>query len=96
MDFKLSWSHRFAEHVTVEPSLGIYNLFNFTNYNIPPSAMNAWVDAGGAGSSVNSVHTTPQPGEIGPESLVYRTGLGTGVFGLGSPRVMEFGMRLTF
>ncbi|HXM66072.1 MAG TPA: carboxypeptidase regulatory-like domain-containing protein [Candidatus Acidoferrum sp.] len=96
MDFKLSWSHRFAERVTVEPSLGIYNLFNFTNYNIPPSAMNAWVDAGGAGSSVNSVHTTPQPGEIGPESLVYRTGLGTGVFGLGSPRVMEFGMRLTF
>ena len=58
--------------------------------------MNAWVDAGGTGSSVNSVHTTPQPGELGPESLVYRTGLGTGVFGLGSPRVLEFGMRLTF
>jgi hypothetical protein len=96
MDLKLSWSHHFGERVTVEPSFGIYNLFNFTNYNIPPSAMNAWVDAGGAGSSVNSVHTTPQPGEIGPESLVYRTGLGTGVFGLGSPRVMEFGMRVAF
>ncbi len=96
MDFKLSWSHHFGERVTVEPSLGIYNVFNFTNYNIPPSAMNAWVDAGGAGSSVNSVHTTAQPGELNPESLVYRTGLGTGVFGLGSPRVMEFGMRVAF
>ena len=96
MDFKLSWSHHFGERVTVEPSLGIYNVFNFTNYNIPPSAMNAWVDAGGAGSSVNSVHTTAQPGELNPESLVYRTGLGTGVFGLGSPRVMEFGMRVGF
>jgi hypothetical protein len=96
MDFKLSWTHRFADRVTVEPSLGVYNLFNFSNYNIPPSAMNGWVDAPGTGNSINSVHRTPQPGELGPESLVYRTGLGTGVFGLGSPRVMEFGLRLTF
>jgi Carboxypeptidase regulatory-like domain len=96
MDFKLAWSHRFADRVMVEPSLGVYNLFNFSNYNIPPSDMNGWVDAGGTGSSINSVHKIPQPGEVGPESLVYRTGLGTGVFGLGSPRVMEFGLRVAF
>jgi len=53
-------------------------------------------DSTAACSSINSVHTTPQAGEVGPESLVYRTGLGTGVFGLGSPRVLELGMRLTF
>jgi hypothetical protein len=41
----------------------------------------------GACTSINSVHTTPQAGEVGPESVVYRTGLGTGVFRLGSPRV---------
>jgi len=96
MDFKLAWSHHFGDRLMVEPSLGIYNLFNFSNYNIPPSDMNGWVDAGGAGSSINSVHKTAQPGEVGPESLVYRTGLGTGVFGLGSPRVMEFGLRVAF
>jgi|HubBroStandDraft_1064217.scaffolds.fasta_scaffold05502_8 hypothetical protein len=28
--------------------------------------------------------------------LIYRTSLGTGVSGLGSPRVMEFGLRETF
>jgi hypothetical protein len=96
LDFKLSWMHRFAERVTVEPNIGFYNLFNLSNYNIPPSAMNGWVDAPGTGASINSVHMTTQPGELGPESLVYRTGLGTGVFGLGSPRVVEFGLRLTF
>jgi hypothetical protein len=96
MDFRLSWGHRFADRLMVEPSLGIFNLFNFSNYNIPPSDMNGWVDAGGTGSSINSVHKIPQPGEVGPESLVYRTGLGTGVFGLGSPRVMEFGLRVAF
>ena len=96
MDFKLSWVHRFDERITVEPNIAFYNIFNFANYNIPPSAMNGWVDAAGKGTSINSVHTTAQTGELAPESLVYRTGLGTGVFGLGSPRAMEFGLRVTF
>jgi len=94
MDFKLSWVHRFDERVTIEPNIGLYNIFNFANFNIPPAAMTGWLDQGA--SSINSVHTTLQAGELSPESLIYRTGLGTGVFGLGSPRVMEFGMRITF
>ncbi len=42
------------------------------------------------------VHGPAQASKLGPESLIYRTGLGTRVFGLGSPRVMEFGLRVTF
>ncbi len=37
-----------------------------------------------------------RPREPGPESQIYRSGLGTGVLGSGSPRVMEIGRRVTF
>jgi len=92
-DFRLSWSHTFHERVKIEPSLGIFNLFNFANFNLPPGAMNGWLDAG---SSINSIHTQTQAGATGPESDVFRVGNGTGVFGLGSPRAMEWGLRVTF
>ena len=90
-DFRLSWSHTFAERVKIEPSLGIFNLFNFANFNLPPGAMNGWLDAG---SSINSVAT--HGNGAAPPSDLFRVGNGTGVFGLGSPRAMEFGLRLTF
>jgi len=92
-DFRLSWSHTFHDRIKIEPSWGIFNLFNFSNFNLPPGAMNGWLDAG---SSINSIHTQTQAGETGPASDVFRVGNGTGVFGLGSPRAMEFSLRVTF
>ena len=94
-DFKFSWSHTFAERFKIEPSLGIFNIFNFSNFNLPPGAMNGWLDAG---SSINSIstHINTALNETGPPSDTFRVGNGTGVFGLGSPRAMEFGLRLTF
>jgi hypothetical protein len=41
------------------------------------------------------MHGPAQPGELGPESQVYRTGFGTAYSVLGSARVMEFGLRVT-
>jgi hypothetical protein len=32
-DLKLSWSHSFHELMTIEPTMGIYNLFNFSSIN---------------------------------------------------------------
>jgi len=93
-DFRLSWSHTFHDRIKIEPSLGLYNLFNFSNFNLPPGAMNGWLDT--PGSSINSTHTQTQLGETGPESNVFRVGNGTGVYGLGAPRVMEFALRVTF
>ena len=44
-DFRLSWSHTFHERFKIEPSVGIFNIFNFSNFNLPPGAMNGWLDA---------------------------------------------------
>lgn len=93
-DFRLSWTHTFAERFKIEPSVGIFNIFNFANYNLPPGAISGWLNEGA--SSINSVHRTIQPGETGPEADTFRVGNGTGVFGLGSPRAIEFGLRFTF
>jgi hypothetical protein len=94
LDFKVAWPHKFGERFMIEPSVGFYNLFNFSNFNQPPGVMTGWIDQGA--SSINSTHKITQSGETGPESDAFRVGDGTGVFGLASPRVMEFGMKVNF
>jgi hypothetical protein len=91
-DFKLDWVHTFHDHITITPSIGLYNLFNFSNFNLPPGAMTGWLDQG-----ANSINSTPKS-LVGTSvaSDAFRVGAGTGVFGLGSPRAMEFGFKITF
>jgi len=100
-DFRLSWRHTFHERVTIEPSVGAFNIFNFANFNLPPGTISGWLSETCAlcspgASSINTTHTRVQAGETGPESDTFRVGNGTGVFGLGSPRALEWGLRVTF
>ena len=94
LDVRLRWSHTFRDRFKLEPSVGIFNVFNIANFNMPPGATSSWLNEGAG--SINSVHTITQSGETAPESNTFRVGNGTGVFGLGSPRVIEWGLRLTF
>jgi len=94
LDLKVAWSHRFRERFTIEPSVSFYNVFNFSNFDQPPNITSPWLTAGTG--AVNSTHSTLQLGERGIESDVFRTGAGTGVFGLASPRVAEFALKVTF
>ena len=87
-DFKLSWKHTFFERLSVEPNVGFYNVFNFANSNLPPGAMTGWLNEGAG--SINSI----AKGSAG--AIPFRVGAGTGVFGLGAPRALEWGLRLTF
>jgi len=85
-DLRLSWAHTFKERVTVEPSMGIFNLFNFANFDLPPNILNPYLT--GTPGAINGTTYNDQAN--------VRVGAGTGVFGLGSPRVLEFGMKLSF
>jgi hypothetical protein len=100
-DFRLSWVHTFHDRFTIEPSVGVFNIFNFANFNLPPGTISGWLSetcplCSPGSSSINTTHTITQAGETGPESNTFRVGNGTGVFGLGSPRVMEWGLRVSF
>jgi hypothetical protein len=39
LDFRVSWSHSVTEHFKIEPSVGIFNIFNFANFNLTPGVM---------------------------------------------------------
>jgi hypothetical protein len=87
MDLKLAWRHTFMERLTIEPSVGFYNVANFSNFNLPPNTMNGILSGVGSGS-IN-----------GTDKLAnnqFRVGNGTGVYSLGAERQLEFGMRFVF
>jgi hypothetical protein len=85
-DLKLSWTYKFLERYSIQPSAGFYNLFNFANFDLPSNTLNGLL--------------TGQVGQIngtnGIGHNIDRVGVGTGVFALGSPRQVEFGLQLDF
>lgn len=87
LDLKLTWRHTFKEWLTIEPSVGFYNLPNFSNFNLPPNTMNGILFGAGNGS-IN--------GTTKADNEAFRVGNGTGVYGLGAQRQIEFGLRLVF
>ena len=85
-DAKISWSHGIRERLTMQPSVGFYNLFNFANFDLPGNALNGLLT--GAAGQINGTTSTGHN--------INRVGIGTGVYSLGAPRQIEFGLRLTF
>jgi len=100
-DVRLGWSikpiHSW-ERFRVEPQAAFYNLFNRQNHNGPDALLAGTLD--GATNSINGTTKFDQAGCpadstkcTGRTSLI---GLGSGVFAIGAPRSMEFGVKVTF
>lgn len=88
-DLKLGWTYKLetgSHTIAFNPSVGFFNLFNFANYDLPPNAL-----TGGLTGTPGSVNGTDAANRI-----TNRVGAGTGVFDLGAPRAMEFGMTISF
>jgi hypothetical protein len=86
VDLKLSYPRKLREGMSLEPSVSIFNAFNQSNFDGPGLTLNGILNSGAG--SVNGSTTA--------DHLTTRTLPGSGVFDLGSPRVMEFGLKFTF
>jgi hypothetical protein len=88
-DLRLGWSMkpiRAWERFRIEPQAAFYNLFNHKNYNGPDNLLNGVLD-GNTGSINNTTKS---------DRAAFETGLGSGVFAIGAPRSMEFGIKVNF
>jgi hypothetical protein len=85
-DTSLNWIYKFRESFTIQPGVSFFNVFNFSNFDGPASPL-----SGVLSGAVGSINGTP-----GEQPASNRLGLGSGVFGLGSPRVIEFSMKVNF
>ena len=75
-----------GERVTLQPSVAFYDLFNFANFDLPSASLNGLLT--GAAGQINGTNALAHN--------VDRVGVGTGVYSLGAPRQIEFGLRVVF
>jgi hypothetical protein len=96
-DFRLSYPfsiERSSFQLHIEPSIGFFNIFNFSNF----------VDYSAGTSTApgqSDLGTTASPGTLqgttnGPSRDYLRIGNGTGTFAQGAPRELEYGLKITF
>jgi hypothetical protein len=88
-DLKLTWAYTLPvkDHaIEFQPTFGVYNLFNFSNFDLPPNVL-----AGALTASAGSINGTTKA-----DRVANRVGNGTGVFNMGAPRALEFGMSISF
>jgi hypothetical protein len=95
LDLKLARPIRVTEGVALEPSVSVFNIFNFANFDAPQLLLSGILDAS-PGRAVNNA--TKNCGSIPGLCTAHasRIGPGSGVYSLGAPRQLEFGFRVTF
>jgi hypothetical protein len=79
-DLSLNWIYKFKDRFQVQPGVSFFNVMNFSNFDGPANPL-----SGALSGTPGSVNGTP-----GEQPNSNRLGLGSGVFALGSPRVIEF------
>ncbi|HEY6251585.1 MAG TPA: carboxypeptidase regulatory-like domain-containing protein [Candidatus Angelobacter sp.] len=98
MDLKMGWHKKITESMNIEPSVSFFNAFNFANFDTPGNTLSGILN-GGAGSvngaTLASRNCTAAASAAGSCSS-NRTSVGSGTFGFGAPRVIEFGLTLNF
>ena len=97
IDLRLNWPLHVGERAVIEPSLSVFNAFNFANFGGAGNQLSGILN-GAPGSSVNGASSAGFCGNSVSlcSSRLDRVLPGSGTYGNGAPRQMEFGVRVTF
>ena len=94
-DISLNWMYKVKDRFTLQPGVSFFNVANFANFDGPANPLSGVLN--GTCGSLNGTGFGAQPLCPAPgQQSSNRLGLGSGVFGLGSPRVMEFSLKFSF
>lgn len=103
-DVRLSWEHTFFDRIVFEPSVGVFNVFNFANFDLPGNTQSGLLNFGLGSISQPATAVQPQ-GTIGGvtsdasnlfTSRINRASLGSGTIATGAPRAFEWGLKISF
>jgi hypothetical protein len=86
LDVTLGRPFQMGDRFVVEPSVSAFNVLNFANFDGPGNKLSGILN--GTIGSVNGTSAT--------DRITNRIGPGSGLFTLGAPRQIQFGIRLTF
>jgi hypothetical protein len=89
-DLKFSYPRKVGEYFTIEPSVSVFNAFNNPNFDLPGNTLSGVLNLQGDTTSTGSVNNTTAA------TRTTRVLPGSGVFDLGAPRVVEFGLKFSF
>ncbi|HYU44701.1 MAG TPA: TonB-dependent receptor, partial [Terriglobales bacterium] len=97
IDLHLSWPFHVGERFTVVPNASAFNIFNRANFGGPRRQLSGVLD-GSPGTSLNNANVAGSCGRSPAfcASRLDRITPGSGTYGTGAPRQVEFGVRVTF
>jgi hypothetical protein len=97
LDLSLNWTYKVKERVELQPGVSFFNVMNFANFDAPKNTLSGVLSlAGQTGLPAQTPVAGSVNGTSGQQPNSLRVGLGSGVFGLGSPRVLEFALKISF
>jgi hypothetical protein len=100
-DLKLGWEHKFQDRFSIEPSVGLFNLFNFANFDLPGNTQSGVLSFGAGSLSSSAAVLQPQStvggtSPTGSSARTNRTSFLSGMNAAGAPRSVEWRLRISF
>ncbi len=89
-DLGLTYVAKIRERITLEPSVTFYNVTNSQNFDEGNNVLSGVLQAAGSSVPTGSANSTTYG-----QRTTHVT-LGSGTYGQGGPRVLEFGLKFTF
>lgn len=97
IDLRFSWPIHIGERIVLEPHASAFNVFNLANFGGPGRQLSGVLD-GSPGTSINNATAAGVCGNVTAfcTSRLDRITVGSGTYGIGAPRQIDFGVRVTF